>query len=86
MSTASQVAISVDAPGKVNLYLAVGDVRPDGYHPLITLFAAVSLMETITVSEGQASGLSLSMDIVPGLPGRSADAGGAVRPCRCADG
>lgn len=38
MSTASQVAISVDAPGKVNLYLAVGDVRPDGYHPLTTLF------------------------------------------------
>ena len=50
MSTASQTAISVDAPGKVNLYLAVGDVRPDGYHPLTTLFAAVSLTETITVS------------------------------------
>ena len=66
MSTASQVAISVDAPGKVNLYLAVGDVRPDGYHPLTTLFAAVSLTETITVSEGQIPGLSLSMDIVPG--------------------
>ncbi len=64
MST--QVAISVDAPGKVNLYLAVGDVRPDGYHPLTTLFAAVSLTETITVSEGQTPGLSLSMDIVPG--------------------
>ncbi len=66
MSTASQTAISVDAPGKVNLYLAVGDVRPDGYHPLTTLFAAVSLTETITVSEGQTLGLSLSMDIVPG--------------------
>lgn len=66
MSTASQVAISVDAPGKVNLYLAVGDVRPDGYHPLTTLFAAVSLTETITVSGGQTPGLSLSMDIVPG--------------------
>ena len=66
MSTASQVTISVDAPGKVNLYLAVGDVRQDGYHPLTTLFAAVSLLETITVSEGQAPGLSLSMDIVPG--------------------
>ena len=66
MSTASQVAISVDAPGKVNLYLAVGDVRPDGYHPLTTLFAAVSLTETITVSKGQTPGLSLSMDIVPG--------------------
>ena len=66
MSTASQTAISVDTPGKVNLYLAVGDVRPDGYHPLTTLFAAVSLTETITVSEGQIPGLSLSMDIVPG--------------------
>ena len=72
MSTASQTAISVDAPGKVNLYLAVGDVRPDGYHPLTTLFAAVSLTETVTVFEGQTPGLrqtpglSLSMDIVPG--------------------
>ena len=64
MST--QAAISVDAPGKVNLYLAVGYFRPDGYHPLTTLFAAVSLTETITVSEGQIPGLSLSMDIVPG--------------------
>lgn len=66
MSTASQTAVSVHAPGKVNLYLAVGDVRPDGYHPLTTLFAAVSLTETVTVSEGQTQGLSLSMDIVPG--------------------
>lgn len=66
MSTASQTAVSVHAPGKVNLYLAVGDVRPDGYHPLTTLFAAVSLTETVTVSEGQTHGLSLSMDIVPG--------------------
>lgn len=66
MSTASQTAVSVHAPGKVNLYLTVGDVRPDGYHPLTTLFAAVSLTEIITVSEGQTQGLSLSMDIVPG--------------------
>ena len=66
IAEASLTAISVDAPGKVNLYLAVGDVRPDGYHPLTTLFAAVSLTETVTVSEGQTQGLSLSMDIVPG--------------------
>lgn len=66
MSTASQTAVSVHAPGKVNMYLAVGDVHPDGYHPLTTLFAAVSLTETVTVSEGQTQGLSLSMDIVPG--------------------
>ena len=86
MST--QVAISVDAPGKVNLYLAVGDVRPDGYHPLTTLFAAVSLTETITVSEGAAPGLSLSMDIVPGsLVNQQMQAGQFDQPmCRWMSG
>ena len=36
-------------PGKVNLYLAVGDTRPDGYHELTTVFHAVSLFDEITV-------------------------------------
>ena len=36
-------------PGKVNLYLAVGDNRPDGYHELTTVFHAVSLFDEITV-------------------------------------
>ena len=30
------------APGKVNLYLAVGNPREDGYHPLATLFSSVN--------------------------------------------
>lgn len=43
-------AMSVSAPGKVNLFLALGAARPDGYHPLNTIFAQIGLSETVTVS------------------------------------
>ncbi|MFD1506975.1 4-(cytidine 5'-diphospho)-2-C-methyl-D-erythritol kinase [Georgenia yuyongxinii] len=43
--TATQV--QVRAPGKINLALHVGPPRPDGYHPLATLFQAVSLYEDV---------------------------------------
>lgn len=36
-------------PGKVNLFLGVGDRREDGYHELATVFHAVSLCDQITV-------------------------------------
>jgi 4-diphosphocytidyl-2-C-methyl-D-erythritol kinase len=39
----------VRVPGKVNLYLGVGDLRDDGYHELTTVFHAVSLFDEITV-------------------------------------
>ena len=42
--------VSVSAPGKVNLFLALGAARPDGYHPLNTVFAQIGLSETVTVS------------------------------------
>ena len=47
-------AVSVSAPGKVNLFLALGAARPDGYHPLNTVFAQIGLSETVTVSALQA--------------------------------
>lgn len=37
----------VRASGKVNLALRVGRVRPDGYHPLASVFQAVSLYDEI---------------------------------------
>lgn len=46
----SDPAVSVSAPGKVNLFLALGAARPDGYHPLNTIFAQIGLSETVTVS------------------------------------
>lgn len=51
---ASAPAVSVSAPGKVNLFLALGAARPDGYHPLNTVFAQIGLSETVTVSALQA--------------------------------
>ena len=42
-------SVTVRVPGKVNLFLGVGDRRPDGYHELATVFHAVSLYDDVTV-------------------------------------
>jgi 4-diphosphocytidyl-2-C-methyl-D-erythritol kinase len=52
--------VSVRVPGKVNLYLAVGDPRADGYHELTTVFHAVSLFDEITVRTADV----LALDII----------------------
>jgi 4-diphosphocytidyl-2-C-methyl-D-erythritol kinase len=52
--------VSVRVPGKVNLYLAVGDTRDDGYHELTTVFHAVSLFDEITVRSADV----LALDII----------------------
>lgn len=49
-SAVNTPAVSVSAPGKVNLFLALGAARPDGYHPLNTVFAQIGLSETVTVT------------------------------------
>lgn len=51
---ASDRDVSVSAPGKVNLFLALGTARPDGYHPLNTVFAQIGLSETVTVTPLQS--------------------------------
>ena len=51
---ASDRAVSVSAPGKVNLFLALGAARPDGYHPLNTVFAQIGLSETVTLTPLQS--------------------------------
>ncbi len=42
-------AVRVRVAGKVNLALRVGGVRDDGYHPLATVFQAVSLHDEIHI-------------------------------------
>jgi 4-diphosphocytidyl-2-C-methyl-D-erythritol kinase len=44
------VSVTVRAPAKINVYLGVGRVRPDGYHPLETVYQAVSLYDDVTVT------------------------------------
>ncbi len=41
--------MTVRVPAKVNLQLAVGPLRADGYHELVTVFHAVSLFDEVTV-------------------------------------
>ena len=53
-------SVTVRVPGKVNLYLAVGDRRDDGYHELTTVFHAVSLFDEITVRTADV----MSLDVV----------------------
>lgn len=60
--------VRVRAPGKVNLSLRVGPRRPDGYHPLATVFQAVSVYEDVVASAADDLRVSVSgpqADLVP---------------------
>jgi 4-diphosphocytidyl-2-C-methyl-D-erythritol kinase len=58
----------VRAPAKINLYLSVGQTRPDGFHDLTTVYQAVSLYDDITVTRSSALSVRVegeSADQVP---------------------
>lgn len=62
------IAVRVRAPGKLNLALGVGHRQADGYHPLATVFMAVSAYEDVTAT--RADGVSVTVsgrqaDLVP---------------------
>jgi 4-diphosphocytidyl-2-C-methyl-D-erythritol kinase len=61
-------SITVRVPGKVNLYLAVGDRRDDGYHELTTVFHAVSLLDEVTVRNADVLSLELVGEGADKLP------------------
>jgi 4-diphosphocytidyl-2-C-methyl-D-erythritol kinase len=44
---------TVRAAAKINLHLGVGAVREDGYHPLDTVYQAVSLYDDVTVAPAE---------------------------------
>lgn len=52
MLAAVPTPITVRVPAKINLHLAVGPLRDDGYHELVTVFHAVSLYDEVTVAAG----------------------------------
>lgn len=52
-------SVTARAPGKVNLSLHVGPREADGYHPLVTVFQAVSLVEEVTART--ATGFSIEV-------------------------
>ena len=61
-------AVTVRVPAKVNLQLAAGPPRADGYHPLVTVFHAVSLFDEVTVLPAEKTSLSVSGEDAAAVP------------------
>ncbi|SOD70326.1 4-diphosphocytidyl-2-C-methyl-D-erythritol kinase [Jatrophihabitans sp. GAS493] len=59
MSDAALLSVRVRVPAKINLYLGVGPVRPDGFHEIVTIFHAVDLVDEVLARV--AGGLSVSV-------------------------
>jgi 4-diphosphocytidyl-2-C-methyl-D-erythritol kinase len=53
-------SVTVRVPAKINLQLAVGPLRPDGYHGLVTVFHAVSLFDDVTVATAEADSVRMT--------------------------
>lgn len=51
--------VRVRVPGKINLALCVGAIRDDGYHPLGTVFHAVSVFDQVTARRSHEPGVRL---------------------------
>lgn len=60
MSTRS---VSVTAPAKVNLYLAVGATRSDGYHDVTTALAALDMADRLTISHAPSLEFECDTDL-----------------------
>lgn len=61
-------SVTVRVPGKVNLFLAVGDRRDDRYHELTTVFHAVSLLDEVTVRNSDALSVEVTGEGADFLP------------------
>jgi 4-diphosphocytidyl-2-C-methyl-D-erythritol kinase len=55
-------------PAKVNLQLAVGPVRADGYHSLVTVFHAVSLFDEVTVVAADKTTIAVTGEDAEAVP------------------
>jgi 4-diphosphocytidyl-2-C-methyl-D-erythritol kinase len=53
-------SVTVRVPAKINLQLAVGPLRGDGYHDLVTVFHAVSLFDEVTVATAAADSVTVT--------------------------
>jgi 4-diphosphocytidyl-2-C-methyl-D-erythritol kinase len=73
-------SVRVRAPGKVNLSLRVGARRPDGYHPVSTVFQAVSVYEEVLAVPHE--GMLVTVAGLPAGDVPTADSNLAVRAAR----
>ena len=53
-------SVTARVPAKINLQLAVGPLRADGYHGLVTVFHAISLFDEVTVAAAAADSVTVA--------------------------
>ncbi|MCI0687001.1 MAG: 4-(cytidine 5'-diphospho)-2-C-methyl-D-erythritol kinase [Sporichthyaceae bacterium] len=85
-------SITVRAPAKVNLQLAVGPAGGDGYHELVSVFHAVSLFDEVTATAADEISVTVSGESAAEVPtdqsnlaARAAAALAAASPAAAAD-
>jgi 4-diphosphocytidyl-2-C-methyl-D-erythritol kinase len=60
--------VTVKVPSKINLHLAVGDLRRDGYHELTTVFQALSLTDEVTIAVADEPGVEVRGEGAAAVP------------------
>ncbi|MCW2524436.1 MAG: 4-diphosphocytidyl-2-C-methyl-D-erythritol kinase, partial [Frankiales bacterium] len=66
--------MTIRVAAKINIFLGVGPRGHDGFHEIATIFHALDLYDTVTVSRGPAAGGPISLTLTgPESAGLSAD-------------
>jgi 4-diphosphocytidyl-2-C-methyl-D-erythritol kinase len=60
--------VTVRVPAKVNLQLAVGPVRADGYHDVATVYHAVSLFDEVTIAPAACDSVAVTGEGADSVP------------------
>ena len=67
MKTTPPGACTIEAPCKINLHLSIGEKRPDGFHNLESIFAALALSDTLRFERTQEGKSAFSVNSeIPG--------------------
>lgn len=54
------MTVTVRTAAKINLHLGVGAVRPDGFHPLATVYQAIGLYDDVLVADAPTWAVSVT--------------------------
>jgi 4-diphosphocytidyl-2-C-methyl-D-erythritol kinase len=76
----SIAAVTARVPAKLNLQLAVGPARADGYHDVVTVYHAVSLFDEVTVAPADRDSVTVTGEGAGSVPADGSNL--AVRAAR----
>ncbi|MGA2500324.1 MAG: 4-(cytidine 5'-diphospho)-2-C-methyl-D-erythritol kinase [Tepidisphaeraceae bacterium] len=54
--------MDLPAPAKINLHLRVGNLRSDGFHPLLSWMVTVGLFDRLSIEQSDVPGIRLTCD------------------------